>query len=126
MFKKTFIAGCIHAFLVVSLGAFGAHALEERISAEMMDIYRTGIQYHMFHALGLCITALAGAYLGDRSGLRWAGRLFNIGILLFSGSLYVLALTEIRPLGAITPFGGVAFLAGWLMLALSVRKLDTK
>ena len=124
--RSSFLTGCIHAFLSVSLGAFGAHALKERISSEMLEIYNTGIQYQMFHAIGLFIVAFASLHVGDRAELRWATWLFNIGIMLFAGSLYVLAITEIRALGAITPFGGVAFLAGWTLLALSMRAKHKK
>lgn len=114
--------GSIHGFLAVALGAFGAHILEERITASLMETYQTGIQYHMLHALALFAAAWACTRFGDQPSIRWAGRLFHIGIILFSGSLYVLALTGIRGLGAITPLGGFAFLAGWLLLAWASRK----
>lgn len=122
MHNKSFIAGCVYAFLAVGLGAFGAHALKERLSADMMAVYHTGIQYQMFHALALLVVALAYAYAGDSNKVRWAGRLFQLGIVLFSGSLYVLAISGLKWFGAITPLGGVSFLAGWMMLALSLRK----
>jgi len=122
MHNKSFIAGCVYAFLAVGLGAFGAHALKERLSADMMAVYHTGIQYQMFHALALLVVAFAYAYAGDSNKIRWAGRLFQLGIVLFSGSLYVLAISGLKWFGAITPLGGVSFLAGWMMLALSLRK----
>jgi len=122
MHNKSFIAGCVYAFLAVGLGAFGAHALKERLSADMMAIYHTGIQYQMFHALALLVVALAYAYADNSNKVRWAGRLFQLGIVLFSGSLYVLAISGLKWFGAITPLGGVSFLAGWMMLALSLRK----
>lgn len=121
MYKKSFIAGCVHAFLAVALGAFGAHAVKERISEALMATYQTATDYQMFHAIALIVVAFASAYTGERPAIRYAGRLFNLGIIIFSGSLYVLALTDIKWLGAITPIGGVAFLAGWVCLLLSLR-----
>lgn len=106
--------GSVLGFLGVALGAFGAHGLRERISAESLAIYQTGVQYHMIHALAL----LALAALSDR--VRWAslvGWLFVFGVVIFSGSLYLLAITGERWLGAVTPLGGVCFLGGWGVLA---------
>ncbi|MVP00784.1 DUF423 domain-containing protein [Paenibacillus lutrae] len=115
--------GSINAFLSVALGAFGAHILEERISADMLEVYQTGIQYHMMHALGLIVVALLADRLPKSSGLvKIAGWAIFIGIILFSGSLYVLSLTGIKILGAVTPLGGVAFLIGWTMLAVAASK----
>lgn len=107
--------GAISGFLAVLAGAFGAHALKTRLPPEMLQVFETGARYQMYHALAmLAAAALAGG--GSRPAL-WAGRLFLTGTLLFSGSLYALALSGITSLGAITPFGGIAFLAGWLALA---------
>lgn len=108
--------------LSVAIGAFGAHMLEDRISAHYLDIYETGVQYHMAHALGILLIAALGDKLHSRKLVSWAARLLLIGIVLFSGSLYVLAISGIDWLGAITPFGGVAFIAGWVCLALAARK----
>ena len=126
MNRQIFISGCVQAFLAVSIGAFGAHALKDVIASDLAGTYDTGTQYHMFHAIALFVTAHVWSRGGKEAPLKWAGLLFNIGILLFSGSLYVLAITGIRGLGAITPFGGVAFLAGWIMLAISQVKSDRK
>jgi len=119
-------AGAISGFVSVFAGAFGAHALRARISPEHLQTFETGARYQMYHALAL----LAVAWLVSRSPSNtalWAGRLFLIGTLLFSGSLYLIALTGVTRFGLVTPFGGVAFLAGWICLALAAgsgRVLD--
>lgn len=110
------LSAAINGFLCVVFGAFGAHALEGRIHVDLLDTYQTAVQYQMFHTVAL----LAVAWMAQRtmsSALLWSGRLFIAGIVVFSGSLYVLALSGITILGAITPIGGVAFLAAWLLLA---------
>jgi uncharacterized membrane protein YgdD (TMEM256/DUF423 family) len=113
--------GAITAMLSVVLGAFGAHMLEERISADALDVYQTGVQYHMFHAAGILLIALFMDRASSPKIAVWAARLLLIGIVLFSGSLYALALSDVKVLGAITPLGGVAFIAGWICLALAAR-----
>ncbi len=108
-------------FLGVALGAFGAHALAARWrdTPNLENSFRTGVQYHFYHTFALLATAWAGTQWS--SGLvTAAGWLFVVGVILFSGSLYLLALTGRRSLGAITPFGGLAFLGGWLCLLLAV------
>lgn len=112
--------GAASAFLSVAAGAFGAHALRARLSPDLLAAFETGARYQMYHALGLLAVAWAVARWPG-AATQWAGWLFVAGTLLFSGSLYVLALTGIRWLGAITPLGGVAFLAGWICLALAAR-----
>jgi uncharacterized membrane protein YgdD (TMEM256/DUF423 family) len=117
---KTFVAlGSLNMFLAVALGAFGAHVLKERISSDMLNIYQTGVHYHMIHAIGLLLIALLSTKMGNPQLIHWSGWLLQIGILLFSGSLYTLSMTGIRVLGIITPFGGLCFLAGWALLALA-------
>lgn len=116
------MVGSAFAFLGVALGAFGAHMLKDKLSAEMMDVYHTGVQYHLVHAIGLLAVALCAERLAADRLVRWAGRLLVAGIVLFSGSLYVLAISGVKVLGAITPFGGVAFLAGWACLAAAAWK----
>jgi uncharacterized membrane protein YgdD (TMEM256/DUF423 family) len=104
--------------LAVMIGAFGAHALEGTLDAYSKGVYETGVQYHFYHALGLLIVSLLpgiGALSAKRAG--WICGLLLAGVVLFSGSLYALAITGVRMLGAVTPFGGVAFIAAWLMLA---------
>ncbi len=105
--------------LAVILGAFGAHALKEKISAEYLQVYRTGVEYHFYHALGLLLVGILSLHMPS-SMLNTSAILLSVGILLFSGSLYVLAVTGIRWLGAITPLGGLSFIAGWIMLFLAV------
>ncbi len=119
MDRVFFVIGALLAFLGVAAGAFGAHSLRDRLSPDMLAIFETGVRYQMYHALALLAVALAQ--------MRWPGTLamvsgwlFVLGVLIFSGSLYLLSLTGVRWLGAITPLGGVAFLAGWLCLAWAV------
>ncbi len=114
---KLFLAlGGAAALLAVALGAFGAHGLKSRLPADMLAVYQTGVQYHFYHALGLVLIGLAVLHLPDSAALRTAGWLMAAGILLFSGSLYALALSGERWLGAVTPIGGLAFLLGWAAL----------
>jgi uncharacterized membrane protein YgdD (TMEM256/DUF423 family) len=114
---RTFLFfGSVAGFVAVAFGAFGAHALRNRLSADMLAVFETGVRYQMFHALALIVTAVAIARF-DGWVARAAGWCFLAGIVLFSGSLYALALTGVRTLGAITPLGGLAFLAGWALLA---------
>jgi uncharacterized membrane protein YgdD (TMEM256/DUF423 family) len=108
--------GAFLAFLGVALGAFGAHALKARLAPEDLGTWHTAVLYHLIHALALFAL---GLYAPARDpGMKGPGALFALGILLFSGSLYALALTGVKPLGAITPLGGMCFLAGWAWLAL--------
>ena len=113
------VLGAISAFTAVAAGAFGAHALRARLPADLLAIFETGVRYHMYHALGLLAVAWA-AGRGPAPALTWAGWLFVAGTVVFSGSLYLLALIDQRWLGAVTPVGGVAFLAGWLAFAWGV------
>ena len=113
--------GAVSAFVAVGAGAFGAHALRARLAPEMLAVFETGARYQMYHALAL----LAVAWIATRwpvNAVAYAGWLFVAGTLLFSGSLYLMALTGARWLGAITPIGGAAFLAGWLALAIAARQ----
>lgn len=122
--KFFIIVGAINAFISVALGAFGAHALEGKMPEKYIAIWQTATQYQMYHALGLIAIGIlmSSSMLGPVSQLNWAGYLMLAGIILFSGSLYVLSLTQIGVLGAITPIGGVAFLASWVLLILAVLK----
>ena len=116
---RTFLLiGALAGFTGVALGAFGAHALRARLSPEMLSVFETGVRYQIYHALAVIATGLIVA----RSGgwlIVTAGWLFAAGIVLFSGSLYLLAFTGVTVVGAITPIGGVAFLLGWACLALA-------
>ena len=115
-------SGAISGGIGVAAGAFGAHALRARLEPGLLAVFETGARYQMYHALALLAAAwLAGA--GAPAQAAWAGRLFIAGTVLFSGSLYVLALTGISAFGVITPLGGVAFIAGWAALALGAMRL---
>ncbi|MEC0238744.1 DUF423 domain-containing protein [Paenibacillus dokdonensis] len=125
MQRKFMIIGALMAMLSVAIGAFGAHLLEPIVGESSMKVYETGVQYHMVHALGIIFVAVAAGFWGDSRKLALAGWLLFAGIILFSGSLYLLAITGIKPLGIITPFGGVAFMIGWICLmaeAVSKKK----
>lgn len=111
-----FVIGCIAGFLAVALGAFGAHALRDRLEPERLAVYQTGVQYQMYHGLALVAVGIL-SHFAHSSLLTWAGTLFTVGIVLFSGSLYLLTVSGVKKLGAITPLGGLGFLAGWVFLA---------
>jgi uncharacterized membrane protein YgdD (TMEM256/DUF423 family) len=113
--------GAFAAMLSVVFGAFGAHMLEDSLTADALDVYETAVQYHMFHSIGILLIALLMDRLPSQKLAVWAARLLLIGIVLFSGSLYALALSDEKILGAITPLGGVAFIAGWICMALAAR-----
>jgi uncharacterized membrane protein YgdD (TMEM256/DUF423 family) len=120
--KIFLIIAAVNAFLAVALGAFGAHGLEGKIPEKYLETWKTGVTYQMFHTIGLFVIALIADKLSQAGIIVTAGWVMLAGILLFSGSLYVLSLTQIKVLGAITPIGGIAFLAAWLMLAYGVIK----
>jgi len=103
--------------LAVALGAFGAHALRARVAPDALAWWSTAVQYHAWHALGMLGVGLLMLHWPDARMLAWAAVLFAAGIVLFSGSLYALTLTGARVLGAVTPVGGVALIAGWIVLA---------
>lgn len=116
------VAGSLLLFAAVALGAFGAHALKARLTPDLQGVWQTAVQYHAWHALALLAVGLV-LLVRPQAGAGLAGWLFVAGIVLFSGSLYAMALTGVRGLGAVTPFGGVAFLAGWLAFAWSAWRL---
>ncbi len=118
---RTFLlVGALSGFIGVAFGAFGAHALRSRLSPDTLAVFETGVRYQMYHAFAVLIVALAAARL-DGWLIRAAGWSFTTGIILFSGSLYALALTGVTTLGAITPLGGLAFLIGWgLLIAAAI------
>jgi uncharacterized membrane protein YgdD (TMEM256/DUF423 family) len=117
--KLFIIIGAVNAFLAVALGAFGAHGLEGKVPAKYLETWQTGVTYQMFHAVGILIIGILLGNLPASSLLNWSGWLMLIGIILFSGSLYVLTLTQISVLGAITPLGGVSFLVAWVLLIIA-------
>ena len=110
------ILGSLNALLAVLLGAFGAHGLKQRLAPDMLAAFQTGAQYHFYHALGLTLIGAITLHIPTSSYLKWAGWVMCAGIVLFSGSLYLLSLTDVRWLGAITPFGGIAFIV-WHLIA---------
>ncbi len=116
------ILGSAFAFLAVALGAFGAHALRERLDPRDLEIFEVGVRYQMYHALALlAIAVLLGRWAGSLG--VWAGWAFVLGILVFSGSLYLLVGTGARAWGAVTPLGGVAFLLGWVLLVAHLVRI---
>jgi len=122
MSERWLFVGAVNGFLSVLLGAFAAHILKARLDQKLYDVFEVGARYHMYHSLAL----LAVAWLASRgpsSLVGLAGVSFLVGIILFSGSLYLLALTGIQKLGIITPFGGLAFLVGWTLLAVAAIRL---
>jgi uncharacterized membrane protein YgdD (TMEM256/DUF423 family) len=120
MDRLFFMLGAASGFVAVAAGAFGAHALRARLAPDLLAVFETTARYQMYHALALLAVAwVAARWPGPLP--QWAGWLFVGGMVLFSGSLYALALSGVRWLGAITPLGGAAFLAGWICLALAAR-----
>lgn len=116
MDRTFFILGAVSAFIAVAAGAFGAHSLRARLAPDLLDVFETGARYQMYHALALLVVAWA-VTRWPGGPLTLAGWLFLAGTLLFSGSLYLLSLSGVRWLGAITPLGGVAWLIAWALLA---------
>lgn len=119
------LLGAANAALAVLLGAFGAHSLKARLTADMMTVYQTGLQYHLFHALGLLAVGIVAKQMGNSVWLRSAGWLMLVGILVFSGSLYLLSITGWKWLGAVTPLGGVSFIIAWVLFVVAVVKPAT-
>ena len=121
--KSVFLfLGALSALIGVGMGAFGAHGLKATLSPEILAVYQTGVSYQMWHALGLIGIALMRLQVPESKLLSWAGSLMFIGILLFSGSLYLLAILNLTWLGMITPIGGVSFLIAWLLIAIFALK----
>lgn len=120
MSNRFVFLGAASAAAAIALGAFGAHALKSRLAPDLLAIFHTAFQYHLAHSLGLVLIGLAGFHWPDSRWLRASGWLMLAGIVLFSGSLYALSLTGVRAIGAITPVGGVAFIAAWIFLAVAV------
>ena len=116
---RTFLlAGAVAGLVAVAFGAFGAHGLRGRLTPEMLAVFETGVRYQMYHALALLLVAALAPHVPGKA-IAAAGWLFVAGIVVFSGSLYLLAVTGVTILGAITPIGGVAFLAGWASLIVA-------
>jgi uncharacterized membrane protein YgdD (TMEM256/DUF423 family) len=122
MARLFLILGSLAGLLAVVLGAFGAHALKERLSPEMLEVYHTGVSYQFYHALALLAVGLLLRQGLSGSAMTAAGFLFTAGILMFSGSLYGLALTGWKWLGPVTPLGGLCFIIGWACLLVAVAR----
>ncbi len=120
--KVFLIIGAINAMLAVVFGAFGAHALEGKLSEKYLGTWNTAVLYQMFHALGILIIGVLMGNVAPSSLLTWSGWTMLIGIVLFSGSLYILSLSGIKILGAITPLGGVSFIIAWILLIVFAVK----
>jgi uncharacterized membrane protein YgdD (TMEM256/DUF423 family) len=120
MSRVFIVAGSLFAALGIILGAFGAHVLKNRLSAESLVIYHTAVNYQIYHALGLILIGILSSQLQTESLIVWSGYCLLAGIVLFCGGLYLLSVTGQHWLGAVTPFGGMAFILGWVLLALSV------
>ena len=114
--RSCLIFAAVAGALAVALGAFGAHALQARVEPARLVVWRTAVDYHFYHSLALLAVGILLAHWPHSSALRWSGALFSVGIGLFSGSLYLLVLTDTRWLGAVTPLGGLTFIAAWFLL----------
>jgi len=121
--KSILTIASISGLLAVALGAFGAHALKKMISPEMLEVYKTGVQYQFYHTFALLAVGIL-MHFNTSKALKWSGYLFVVGILLFSGSLYVMTITGIKALGIITPFGGTVWIVAWFLLLLHCRKIS--
>jgi uncharacterized membrane protein YgdD (TMEM256/DUF423 family) len=123
--RKFAFYGAIFMLGAVALGAFGAHGLKNLVTKEMLVIYNTGVEYQFYHALGLFGVAFVASFNSSKQ-VKIAGYSMAFGIVVFSGSLYVMTFTGIKMLGAITPIGGVAFILAWVLLAISIVKTTEK
>lgn len=122
MAKTVLLITAISGLLAVALGAFGAHGLKSRVDEDLLAIYQTGVQYHFYHTFALALVGLLMLQFPQVGLLQWSSCSFVAGIIIFSGSLYLLTFTGARWLGAITPIGGLAFMAGWVLMAIAVAR----
>src|SRR6056297_4009519 len=118
--KGVVVTGSILMVLAVAFGAFGAHIVEDMLTPDRFDVYQTAVQYHFYHALGLILIGALSQHMPETKWLKWTGWLLTAGVVIFSGSLYLLTLTDTGWLGAITPIGGAAFIGGWICLCMAV------
>jgi uncharacterized membrane protein YgdD (TMEM256/DUF423 family) len=123
--NRMLFLGASFAGLAVAAGAFGAHMLKPVLDTPMLGVFETAVRYQMYHALGLCVVAVLDERFYRKSSLAAVSWLFVTGVILFSGSLYVLSLTGIRWVGALTPLGGAAWIAGWMLLAWTAMRSRT-
>jgi len=122
--KSILTIAAISGLLAVALGAFGAHGLKSIITPEMLEVYKTGVQYQFYHTFALLAVGILMNF-NQSKALKWSATLFVIGMILFSGSLYVLAISGVKALGMITPFGGITWIAAWFLLIVHCRKLTS-
>jgi uncharacterized membrane protein YgdD (TMEM256/DUF423 family) len=120
--RRFLVMGAVNGALAVLLGAFAAHVLRQRLDPAMLEVFRTGVQYHGMHSLALLAVGLLGRERAAGPALVLAGWALMVGLALFSGSLYLLALSGVHWLGAVTPFGGIAFLIGWIAMAVAAAR----
>ncbi|MDZ7755850.1 DUF423 domain-containing protein [Rhodohalobacter sp.] len=120
--KSLLISGSIFMALAVAFGAFGAHIVQDMLTPERFQVYQTGVEYHFYHAMGLLLLGAVSYHIQDSKWIGRSGIAFIAGIIIFSGSLYILTLTDTGWLGAVTPLGGVAFILGWIFLAIGTAK----
>ncbi|MEX1062939.1 MAG: DUF423 domain-containing protein [Balneolaceae bacterium] len=123
--RRSFLfTGSLLMAIAVAFGAFGAHIMQDMLTPERYEIYQTAVEYHIYHALGLLIAGIVSGQLPDSQWLLWSGRCLIAGILVFSGSLYLLVLTDTGWLGAVTPLGGLAFIGAWILFAAAIFKKE--
>lgn len=120
--KSLLIIGSIFMALAVAFGAFGAHIVQDMLTPERFQVYQTGVEYHFYHALALLLLGAISYHIPDSKWIHRSGFAFITGIIIFSGSLYLLTLIDLGRLGMITPLGGAAFIAGWIFLAMAAAK----
>lgn len=120
--KFFLLMGAVNTFICIALGAFGAHGLKHVLTPEMLTIFHTGLQYHIYHALGLLFVGMLSLHFAKSRLMELAGWFMLLGIILFSVSLYVMTLADIREIGIITPFGGMSYMLAWLILSVAIWK----
>ena len=120
--KSFLLLGSVNAMLAVIFGAFGAHALKARLDESLLNAFRTGVEYHFYHALGLILIGIIALNLPVNTWIKSSGWMMFAGIVLFSGSLYLLSILNLRWLGMITPIGGLLFILSWLSLSIAIFK----
>ena len=118
--KWLFLGAGLSGMLSVVLGAYGAHGLKGRLSSDLMNAFQTGVEYQMYHSLAMLIACMLAYQWPEAQLLRWSAYLFLLGMIVFSGSLYLLSLTELRIFGPITPLGGLVLISAWLLLTMGI------